>query len=71
MYSQAGAFEAAWTAKVEKAVASKPAEQPAGQCPARPESKPGLTTCNTGCVDGDCYRTYGDGRKVHFQARQK
>ena len=64
-------LQAAWAAKVGQAVASKPAEQPTGQYPARPEVMPGLTTCNTRCVNGDCYRTYGDGRKVHFQARQK
>jgi hypothetical protein len=28
-------------------------------------------TCNTRCNNGDCYRTYNDGRKVRFQARQK
>jgi TPR repeat protein len=62
---------AAWAMKVGMAVDSKPADQPIGQYPARPEAKPGLTTCNTRCVNGDCYRTYGDGRKVHFQAHQK
>lgn len=64
-------LQAAWADKVGKAPDAMPAEQPAGQYPARPEAKPGLTTCNTRCVNGDCYRTYGDGRKVHFQARQK
>jgi hypothetical protein len=39
--------------------------------PARPAAQPGLTTCNTRCLNGDCYRTYGDGRKVRFQAQQK
>lgn len=29
------------------------------------------TTCNTRCSNGDCYRTYSDGKKVHFQAKQK
>ena len=62
---------AAWAVKVGKAEVSKPADQPIGQYPARPEAKPGLTTCNTRCVNGDCYRTYGDGRKVHFHAHQK
>jgi hypothetical protein len=28
-------------------------------------------TCNTRCNNGDCYRSYGDGRQVHFQAKQK
>ena len=38
--------------------------------PAVPAAVPGRVTCNTRCVNGDCYRTYGDGRQVHFQARQ-
>lgn len=61
---------AAWNVKVSKASA-KPSDQLVGQYPVRPEAKPGLTSCNTRCVNADCYRTYGDGRKVHFQARQK
>ena len=39
--------------------------------PAKPAHQPGRTTCNTRCANGDCYRTYSDGRKVHFQAKQK
>ena len=39
--------------------------------PARPAPQPGRTVCRTKCFNGDCYRTYADGRKVHFQARQK
>lgn len=39
--------------------------------PQRPDKIPGTTTCNTRCTNGDCYRVYGDGRKVHFQAPQK
>lgn len=39
--------------------------------PQRPEKIPGTTTCNTRCSNGDCYRVYGDGRKVRFQAPQK
>lgn len=39
--------------------------------PSRPAVKPGYTTCNTRCNNGDCYRTYSDGRKVRFQAQQK
>ena len=39
--------------------------------PERPaQRRPGVVTCNTRCNNGDCYRTYGDGRKTHFQARQ-
>lgn len=39
--------------------------------PARPQARPGYTTCNTRCNNGDCYRTYSDGRKLHFQAQQR
>lgn len=39
--------------------------------PARPAAQAGRTTCNTRCMNGDCYRTYDSGRQVHFQARQK
>lgn len=35
--------------------------------PSRPAAKSGYTSCN----NGDCYRTYSDGRKVRFQAQQK
>ncbi|MDD5394586.1 MAG: hypothetical protein PHE17_16345 [Thiothrix sp.] len=28
-------------------------------------------TCKTRCTNGDCYRTYSDGRTVHFQAQMK
>lgn len=38
--------------------------------PARPAAVKGATRCNTQCKNGDCYRTYSDGRKVHFQAKQ-
>ena len=39
--------------------------------PARPPKQQGATTCNTNCVNGACYRTYSDGRKVEFQAQRK
>ncbi len=39
--------------------------------PAKPAPRNGYTTCNTSCTNGDCYRTYADGRKVRFQAQQK
>lgn len=42
-----------------------------GPWPARPAKRPGVTSCNTRCVNGDCYRTYDDGRHVRFQAQQK
>lgn len=54
--------------------APRPAEAPvAGNhaFPARPAAQPGRTSCNTRCVNGDCYRTYDNGRQVRFQAKQK
>jgi len=42
-----------------------------GPYPARPAKTPGVTRCNTRCDNGSCYRTYDDGRKVHFQAQLK
>ena len=39
--------------------------------PPRPQAQAGVTTCRTNCNNGDCYRTYADGRKKHFQAPQK
>ena len=47
------------------------AQSQAAAFPVRPDVKPGRTTCNTRCLNGDCYRTYDDGRKVQFQAKQK
>ena len=34
--------------------------------PARPAKVPGQTTCNTRCLNGSCWRTYDNGRHVHF-----
>jgi TPR repeat protein len=39
--------------------------------PARPAKIPGVVSCNTKCSNADCLRTYDDGRKVRFQAKQK
>ena len=58
-------------------LASAPSQPPglaapvANPWPARPAAKPGHLTCNTNCRNGDCYRTYSSGKKVHFQAQQK
>ena len=38
--------------------------------PVAPPKKPGVTSCNTKCVNATCFRTYDDGRKVRFNARQ-
>lgn len=42
-----------------------------GSYPPAPAARPGVVTCSTRCNNGDCYRTYADGRKTHFQAQQK
>jgi hypothetical protein len=34
--------------------------------PAKPEHQKGVTVCNTQCRNGDCLRTYDDGRHVHL-----
>ena len=38
--------------------------------PARPAKRPGVVSCNTSCVNASCMRTYDNGKKVRFQARQ-
>lgn len=52
------------------AVADNESRQEGGW-PIRPDRRPGVTSCNTNCINGDCRRTYDDGRKVRFQAKQK
>lgn len=42
-----------------------------GAYPSRPAKRAGVTSCNTRCNNADCYRTYDDGHKLHFQAKQK
>lgn len=39
-----------------------------GSFPAPPKQ---TNSCNTRCIAGKCWRTYGDGRKLRFQAMQK
>ncbi len=69
--SAAAAKVAADIAALAKALEARQAADHEGQFPSRPKAKPGLVTCNTRCTNGDCFRTYGDGRKVRFQAQQK
>lgn len=38
--------------------------------PAAPAKRPGVTSCNTRCVNAACWRTYDDGRKVRVNAKQ-
>ncbi|ENO83606.1 hypothetical protein [Thauera linaloolentis] len=54
-----------------KKKSSTKASQASGQdsmFPARPAKRPGVVTCNTRCINGDCWRTYDDGSKLCFQA---
>jgi hypothetical protein len=39
--------------------------------PPRPEKVPGRVSCNTRCINADCWRTYDDGSKVKFRAKSK
>ncbi|MQY51315.1 hypothetical protein [Rhodocyclus gracilis] len=48
-----------------------PPQGNAGPFPARPAKRPGVVSCNTRCNNGDCYRTYDNGRQIHFQAKPK
>ena len=37
------------------------------QYPPKPAKRKGVTSCNTNCNNGDCYRTYDNGKHKHFQ----
>lgn len=39
--------------------------------PARPAKRRGVVSCNTRCVNADCWRTYDDGKKVRFTAKRR
>jgi len=39
--------------------------------PAKPAPRSGYVTCNTRCLNANCYRTYSDGRQTRFQAERK
>lgn len=39
--------------------------------PAIPDKVPGSVSCNTKCLNGDCYRTYESGRTMRFQAKSR
>jgi hypothetical protein len=43
----------------------------ASQFPPRPAKRAGVVSCNTRCNNGDCFRTYDDGRQVRFQAQRR
>ena len=58
-------------AQQEVLLAHSRAEAGGDLFPVRPPAQAGATTCNTNCVNGACYRTYSDGRRVEFQAQRK
>ena len=39
--------------------------------PSKPAPQSGRVVCATSCTNGDCYRTYSNGKQVRFQAQQK
>jgi hypothetical protein len=51
--------------------AVSPSPQANGRYPAVPPKRPGVVSCNTNCINGDCWRTYDDGGARHFRAEQK
>jgi hypothetical protein len=53
---------------VAPGVEPAPTRRVAGLYPQRPAKVRGRVSCNTNCTNGDCYRTYDNNRKVHFQA---
>jgi TPR repeat protein len=44
---------------------------PSTAFPSTPGTRPGVTSCNTRCNNGQCLRTYDDGRHVQFQAEHR
>lgn len=51
--------------------AALPRDSSGSRFPARPAKKPGVVSCNTNCINGDCYRTYDDGRQVRIRATHR
>jgi uncharacterized protein len=45
--------------------------EPTSNFPAAPAARPGVTSCNTRCNNGQCLRTYDSGKHVAFQAEHK
>jgi TPR repeat protein len=45
--------------------------EPSSNYPAAPPKRPGVVSCRTNCNNGQCYRTYDDGKQVHFQAEHR
>ncbi len=53
------------------AQAPKNSARPSSPYPSAPAPRDGYVTCKTNCMNGDCYRTYSNGERVHFQAKRK
>ncbi len=62
---------ATWAVNLGRAFDARLTEQHAGQYPAKPKARAGVSTLKHQVRQRGCYRTCGDGRKMHFQARQK
>jgi hypothetical protein len=67
-YLKADKASAPKAGNVAKAPTASAADDP---FPPRPEKVPGRVSCNTRCINADCWRTYDDGRKVKFRAKSK
>lgn len=51
----------------QKTVSKPKSIKPSNPYPPKPAKRPGVTSCNTNCNNGDCYRTYDNGKQKHFQ----
>lgn len=51
----------------KKSVSEATPKASSSSYPERPAKIPGKTSCNTRCFNGDCYRTYDNGKQKHFQ----
>jgi uncharacterized protein len=55
----------------KKTAAASPKVTAEDLFPAKPAKRPGVTSCNTRCINGDCFRTYDSGKKVRVQAERR
>lgn len=56
--------------EAKKAMSSH-SDRSAKKFPQRPPMKAGIVSCNTNCINDDCYRTYDDGRQVRIKATRR
>lgn len=63
-----GLTSVACRGKVEDLEAQVENSQHTSPFPPAPVKRPGVVSCNTNCNNGNCYRTYDDGRRVQFEA---